>query len=79
MDHINRYFLDDRPHNLPSLCPNCPSQTATYVGNRRPAVIEPDVVYDPKAVTPIGFPFGRRLRRQPEPPWKMTVYAVKGP
>ncbi|MFI7430437.1 HNH endonuclease signature motif containing protein [Micromonospora sp. NPDC049836] len=79
VDHINGDFLDNRPLNLRLLCPNCHSQTATYAGNRRPAVVAPDVVYDPEAVTPTGFPIGRRLRRRPEWSLKVTVYTVKGP
>jgi hypothetical protein len=79
VDHINGDFLDNRPHNLRFLCPNCHSQTATYAGSRRPAVVAPDVVYDPEAVTQTGFPIGRRLRRRPEWSWKLTAYTVKGP
>ncbi|WP_207892617.1 HNH endonuclease [Micromonospora sp. MW-13] len=79
VDHINGDFLDNRPHNLRLLCPNCHSQTATYAGARRAGVVAPDVVYDPKAVTPTGFPIGRRLRQPREWSWRMTVYMVKGP
>ncbi|MEV4542234.1 HNH endonuclease signature motif containing protein [Micromonospora echinaurantiaca] len=79
VDHINGDFLDNRPHNLRLLCPNCHSQTATYAGLRRPAVVAPDVVYDPEAVTPTGFPIGRRLPRPPESPWKLVEYSMKGP
>ncbi|MCZ7376584.1 HNH endonuclease signature motif containing protein [Micromonospora sp. WMMC250] len=78
VDHINGDFLDNRPPNLRVLCPNCHSQTATFAGQRRPARIEPDVVYDPDAATPSGFPIGRRLPRQ-EWPWTLVEFSGKGP
>jgi hypothetical protein len=78
VDHINGDFLDNQPHNLRLLCPNCHSQTSTYAGNRRPALVAPDVIYDPTATTPTGFPLGRRLPRPPQWSWRMRVYEVRG-
>lgn len=78
VDHINGDFLDNQPCNLRPLCPNCHSQTATYAGSHRAALPPPDVVYDAEAVTPTGFPIGRRLRRRAPLPWKVTVYTVGG-
>lgn len=34
IDHINKNFLDDRPHNLLFLCPNCHSQTTGHCGSK---------------------------------------------
>jgi len=79
VDHINGDFLDNRPHNVRILCPNCHSQTATYAGARRGAARPLDVVYDPDAVTPTGMPIGRRLPRAPQWSWRMRVYDIEGP
>ncbi|WCN82619.1 HNH endonuclease signature motif containing protein [Micromonospora sp. LH3U1] len=79
VDHINGDFLDNQPRNLRLLCPNCHSQTSTYAGQRRPALVAPEVVYDPDAVTPTGFRIGRRLPRRQEWPWTLVEYSIKGP
>jgi hypothetical protein len=79
VDHIDGNFLDNRPHNVRLLCPNCHSQTSTYAGSRRGPAVVPDVVYDPHAVTPTGMPIGRRLPRPPQWSWRMRVYDVRGP
>jgi hypothetical protein len=71
VDHINGDFLDNQPHNLRFLCPNCHSQTATYRNRTRSSAPAEDVVYDAEATTPTGVKLGRRLPEPPQWTWRI--------
>lgn len=71
IDHINGDPMDNRAENLRFLCPNCHSQTATYAGRRRVAVVDAVECFGRAATSPTRVPRSRSPQWHPGP-WTQT-------